>query len=122
MKNAMGKVEEFEKGRFKEEIRRIRIKKGKGIRLNPEAEEFKREESGRYTAKLLYGWDDKKFDEEYLKKLQKNWNRWKKDREEGEREDYMKKLEENLEWNKKDKDTSRVIWGDNKEVPLEAEP
>ena len=123
LKNAMGKIEEFEKGRFEEEIRRIRMKKGKEMRLNPEAEEFKRGElPGRYIAKLLYGWDDKKFDEEYLKKLQKNWNRWKKDREEGEREDYMKKLEENLEWNKKDEETSRVIWGDDKEVPLEAEP
>ena len=71
LKNAMGKVEEFEKGRFEEEIRRIRMKKE--MRLNPEAEEFKRGElPGRYTAKLLYGWDDKKFDEEYLKKLQKN--------------------------------------------------
>ena len=79
MKNAMEKVEEFEKGRFEEEIRRIRMKKGKETRLNPEAEKFKRGElPGRYTVKLLYGWDDKKFDEEYLKKLQKNWNRWKK--------------------------------------------
>jgi len=34
----------------------------------------------------------------------------------------MKKLEENLEWNEKDEETSRVIWGDKKEVPLEAEP
>jgi len=51
----MKKVEEFEKGRFEEEIQRIRIKKRKEIKLNPEAEEFKREElSGRYTAKLLY--------------------------------------------------------------------
>ena len=55
MKNAMKKVEEFEKGRFEEEIQRIRIKKRKEIKLNPEAEEFKREElPGRYTAKLLY--------------------------------------------------------------------
>ena len=46
--------------------------------------------------KLLYGWDDKKFDEEYLKKLEKNWNRWKNDRKKGERE-YMKKLEKSLE-------------------------
>ena len=68
LKNAMKKVEEFEKGRFEEEIRRIK--------LNPEVEEFKKGElPGRYTAKLLYGWDDKKFDEEYLKKLQRNWNR-----------------------------------------------
>jgi len=70
LKNAMEKVEEFEKGRFEEEIRRIRMKKGKERRLNPEAEKFKRGElPGRYTAKLLYGWDDKKFDEEYLNKL-----------------------------------------------------
>ena len=94
MKNAIKKVEEFEKGRFEEEIRRIRMKKGKEMRLNPEAKEFKKGKLlGRYTAKLLYGWDDKKFDEEYLKKLQRNWNKWKNDRGERERE-YMKKLEE----------------------------
>ena len=97
LKNAMKKVEEFEKGRFEEEIQRIRIKKGKEMKLNLEAEEFKRGElPGRYAAKLLYGWDDKKFDEEYLKKLERNWNRWKNDRKEGEKE-YMKKLEESLE-------------------------
>ena len=122
MKNAMEKVEEFEKGRFEEEIRRIRMKKGKEMRLNPEAEEFKRGKlPGRYTAKLLYGWDDKKFDEEYLKKLEKNWNRWKNDRKEGEKK-YMKKLEESLEWNKRDEQRSKRIWEDDKEVPLEAEP
>ena len=37
LKNAMEKVEEFEKGRFEEEIRRIRMKKGKEMRLNPES-------------------------------------------------------------------------------------
>ena len=80
LKNAMEKVEDFEKGRFEEEIRRIRMKKGKEMKWNPEAEEFKREElPGRYTVKLLYGWDDKKFDEEYLRKLERNWNRWKND-------------------------------------------
>ena len=31
LKNAMEKVEEFEKGRFEEEIRRIRMKKEKEI-------------------------------------------------------------------------------------------
>ena len=50
--------------------------KEKEIKLNPETEKFKRGElPERYTAKLLYGWDNKKFDEEYLKKLEKNWNR-----------------------------------------------
>jgi len=48
-------------------------KKGKKIKLNPETEEFRREElPGRYMAKLLYGWDNKKFDEEYLIKLERN--------------------------------------------------
>jgi len=76
LKNAMEKVEEFEKGRFEEEIQRIRMKKGKEMKLNPEAEEFRRGELlGKYMAKLLYGWDNKKFDEEYLKKLERNWNR-----------------------------------------------
>jgi len=66
------------------------------MKLNLEAEEFKREELlGRYTAKLLYDWDDKKFDEEYLKKLERNWNRWKNERKEREKK-YMKKLEESL--------------------------
>jgi len=93
----MEKIEEFEKERFEEEIWRIRIKKEKEMKLNPEAEEFRRGELlGKYTAKLLYRWDDKKFDEEYLKKLERNWNRWKNDRKEGEKE-YMKKLEEGLE-------------------------
>jgi len=55
LKNAMEKIEEFEKERFEEEIWRIRIKKEKEIKLNLEAEEFRREElSGKYTAKLLY--------------------------------------------------------------------
>ena len=98
------------------------MKKGKEMRLNLEAEEFKRGElPGRYTAKLLYGWDDKKFDKEYLKKLERNWNRWKNNRKEREKE-YMKKLEESLEWNKRNEQRSKRIWGDEKEVPLEVEP
>jgi len=69
----MKKVEEFEKGRFEEEIRRINIKKEKEMKLNLEAEEFRRGElPGKYMAKLLYGWDDKKFDKEYLRKLERN--------------------------------------------------
>jgi len=85
LKNAMEKVKEFEKRRFEEEIQRIRMKKGKEMKLNLEAEKFRRGElPGKYTAKLLYGWDDKKFDEEYLKKLEKNWNRWKDNRKEAD--------------------------------------
>jgi len=122
LKNAGRKIEEFEKGRFEEEIRRIKMKKGKETKLNLEVEELRRGKlPGRYTAKLLYGWDDKKFDEEYLKKLEKNWNRWKNNRKKGKKK-YRKKLEESLEWNEKDEQRSKGIWGDKKEVPLEVEP
>ena len=31
----------------------------------------------KYMVKLLYGWDDGKFEAEYLKKLERNWQRWK---------------------------------------------
>ena len=50
------KIEKFEKERFEKEIWRIKMKKEKEMKLNLEAEEFRREElSGRYAAKLLYG-------------------------------------------------------------------
>ena len=55
LKNAMKMIEEFEKGKFDEEIWRIWVRKRKEVKLNPEAEEFRRGElPGRYTAKLLY--------------------------------------------------------------------
>ena len=92
------------------------------MKLNLKAEEFKRGELlGRYIVKLLYRWDDKKFDEEYLKKLQRNWNRWKNNKKEREKE-YIKKLEESLKQNKRDEQMSKRFWGNGKEVPLEAEP
>ena len=31
----------------------------------------------KYTAKMLYGWDNRKFEEEYLRKLERNWQKWK---------------------------------------------
>jgi len=34
---------------------------------------------GKYTAKLLYRWNYRKFKNEYLKKLERNWRRWKDD-------------------------------------------
>jgi len=33
----------------------------------------KRELLGKYIAKILYGWDNEKFEEEYLRKLERNW-------------------------------------------------
>ena len=40
---------------------------------------------GKYTARVLFEWDDNKFEDEYLKKLERNWTKWKeKNVEEGE--------------------------------------
>ena len=47
-------------------------------------------------AKLLYGWDDKRFEKEYLKKLEKNWKKWKRDRQIDESE-HLKMIEEKIE-------------------------
>jgi len=38
-------------------------------------EEKRGELLGRYMAKILYGWDDKKFDQEYWEWLERNWRR-----------------------------------------------
>ena len=62
-----------------------------------EKEEYRRMElPGKYTAKLLYGWDDRRFEEEYLNKLEKSWKRWKEDRKIDESE-HLKRVEEQME-------------------------
>ena len=92
-------LEDFE-GRVEAEIR----KQEKLDRV--EEQDFRRRElPGRFIAKILYEWDDGKFEEEYLKKLERNWNRWKKEKREGKKEvekrknanGYMKELE-GIEW------------------------
>ena len=41
--------------------------------LNLKAEEFRKGELlGKYIVKLLYGWDKKRFEEEYWKKMNEN--------------------------------------------------
>jgi len=71
LKNAEEVLEKF-KGRMSVEIRRQE-------RINMvEERNFRRGELlGKFTAKMLYGWDNGKFEEEYLKKLERNWRRWK---------------------------------------------
>ena len=49
----------------------------------------------KYMAKLLYRWDDQKFEEEYLNKLEKNWKKWKENRQIGESE-HLKRIEEKM--------------------------
>jgi len=79
-----GKIERVKKRRNREENR-------------------KGELPGRYTAKMLYGWDNKRFDEEYWGWLERNWNKWKRkeriNKEEEEEENKKGKIEE---WNEED--------------------
>jgi len=43
-----------------------------------EEKDFRRGELLRkYTAKMLYRWDDGKFEKKYSKKLERNWQKWK---------------------------------------------
>ena len=64
---------------------------------------------GKYIAKLLYKWNNKKFKEEYLRKLEKNWKRWKNNRQIDENK-YLRRIEErekeeNRKINKRDQRT-----------------
>jgi len=44
------------------------------VKLNPRVDKFQRSKLlGKYMAKFLFGWDDRKFKDEYLRKLGKNW-------------------------------------------------
>jgi len=62
-------LEEFE-GRMNAEVRRQE-------KLDmTEEKDFRREElPGKFTAKMLYRWDNGKFKEEYLRKLERNWQK-----------------------------------------------
>ena len=85
MKNTKELIEEFEQG---EVVVRRQVE---------EEGEYKRMELlGKYTAKLLYGWDDRKFEKEYLNRLEKNWKKWKGDRQIDESE-YLRRVEEKME-------------------------
>ena len=71
LKNTEEALEEFE-GRVSVEVRRqerIDIVKERDFRRGELPEKF--------IARILYGWDDRKFEEENLKKLERNWRRWK---------------------------------------------
>ena len=68
LKNTSDLVEEFEKEYEREEEEEARWQ---------ETEENKRVFSrglpGKYMAKILYGWREKKYEQEYWKRLEENW-------------------------------------------------
>ena len=48
------------------------------MRQEHEKEMFKRGElPGRFTARKLFGWLDKRYDQEYWDRLKRNWRWWK---------------------------------------------
>jgi len=68
LENAREVVEDY-KREYEKTVRRIREK---------EDRVYSRSElPGRYTAKVLYGWDDGRFEKEYLEKLERSWRKWK---------------------------------------------
>jgi len=85
LKNAEELIEEFERGG-------IEVRRQKGEEKNYRRMEL----PGKYTAKLLYGWDDRRFEEEYLNKLEKNWKKWKEDRK-IDKSEHLKRVEEKME-------------------------
>jgi len=67
--NAKEVLEDFE--------RRMEVEIKRQEKLNRiEERDFRRGElPEKFMAKMLYGWDNGKFKEEYLKKLERNWRR-----------------------------------------------
>jgi len=90
LKNAEEAIKEFE------EKMSVEVRRQEKIDM-VEERDFRREElPGKFTAKMLYGWDDRKFEEEYLNKLEKNWKKWKRDRQINESK-HLKRIEEKME-------------------------
>jgi len=69
--NAKEALEEFE-GRMNVEVRRQ-----EKLDMVKERNFRRRELLGKFMAKMLYGWNDRKFEEKYLRKLERNWQKWK---------------------------------------------
>ena len=66
MKNAEEALKEFE-GR-----RNVEVRRQERIDMAEERNFRRGELLGKFMARMLYRWDDRKFEEEYLKKLERN--------------------------------------------------
>jgi len=70
LENAKEAIEEFEKEYWRdmEDVARQEHKEGT----------FQRGElPGKFIAKMLYGWSDRRYDQKYWGRLERNWRRWK---------------------------------------------
>jgi len=69
LENTKEVVAEFE-GKVNVEVRRQKKLE------RTEGRDLRREELlKKYMTKMLYGWNDRKFEKEYLKKLERNWQK-----------------------------------------------
>ena len=50
----------------------IQVRKQENLNIVEKRDFRRRELPVKYTVKILYGWDNKKFENKYLKKLEKN--------------------------------------------------
>jgi len=89
LKNEKEMIEEFEK-EYQQDIEDV-------VKQECEKGTFKREElPGRFTARKLFGWSDKRYDQEYWGRLERNWRRWK-EKQSGERKIKTIEKEEEIE-------------------------
>ena len=87
LENAKEAIEEYER-EYRRDIEDVR-------RQEKEEGTFQREElPERFIARKLFGWLDKRYDKEYWARLERNWRRWKGERERGQRTMEMIKEEE----------------------------
>ena len=55
----------------------MEVRRQEKIDIAEERDFRKRKLLEKFTTKMLYRWDNGKFEKEYLKKLERNWRRWK---------------------------------------------
>ena len=72
-KEDLGNVEEVLE-EFKERMN-VEVRMQERIDMAEERDFRRGELLEKFMARMLYGWDDGKFEEEYLKKLERNWRR-----------------------------------------------
>jgi len=105
LKNAKEVIKEFEK-EYQRDMEDV-------ARQEREEMTFKHGElPGKFTAKMLYRWSDKRYDQEYWDRLERNWRRWKGRKPVRrkamkmipEEEEVKKEKSEVREWTEEDKD------------------
>jgi len=70
LENAKEAIEEFEKEYWRDMENVVQQERKETT--------FKRGELlGKFTVKMLYGWSNKRYDQEYWGRLERNWRQWK---------------------------------------------